>query len=448
MASDPNDADGYIALAGALSFAGRPAEALDAVERAMRLNPHYPSSYAYQRGLALFGLNRLDEAAASLERAIEINRDDYWSQRLLLAVYGLAGKARRRVAARADDQKQRPARTLGRARPVDDPRRHLLVSVRQAGGCEALRRRARQGGHLRLEAQRFAGLHVEHLDRRIAERRLEFGRRAIDHGERAVVHRDHLLRTDEFAQGVSSAFRVHREMAADADESEIRFVEATDERHVAEHVGVAGVVDLEAVLELDDVADRRSRLRRTACRSSPASTPSCPSSPCVARAPCATLMPGPSGETVPPMFIPTGVFAASSTPADTGSWRARSSRSTVAPGQARELLQVDEVVTMPVGDEDQVDLAERGEVLVLRRRPRIGLEEGIDDDHLARRAREAESRVAEPEDLDLLGHAGARENPAHDCDQRRPATGDRQGFLRRIGVVPSGPADHTSASKH
>jgi len=92
VATDPNDADGYVALAGALSFAGRPAEAVDAVERAMRLNPHYPSSYAYQRGLALFGLHRLDEAAASLERAIEINRDDYWSQRLLLSVYGLGGR--------------------------------------------------------------------------------------------------------------------------------------------------------------------------------------------------------------------------------------------------------------------------------------------------------------------------------------------------------------------
>ena len=92
VASDPNDADGYAALAGALSFAGRPAEALDAAERAMRLNPHYPASYAYQRGLALFGLNRLDEAAKALERAIEINPDDYWSQRLLLAVYGLAGR--------------------------------------------------------------------------------------------------------------------------------------------------------------------------------------------------------------------------------------------------------------------------------------------------------------------------------------------------------------------
>ena len=92
IASDPNDADGYAALAGALSFSGRPAEALEAVERAMRLNPHYPSTYPYQRGLALLGLDKLDQAAASLERAIEINQDDYWSQRLLLAVYGLAGR--------------------------------------------------------------------------------------------------------------------------------------------------------------------------------------------------------------------------------------------------------------------------------------------------------------------------------------------------------------------
>ena len=89
IASDPNDADGYVALAGALSFAARPGEALAAVETAMRLNPHYPSSYAYQRGLAQFGMNRLDEAARSLEKAVAMNRDDYWSQRLLLATYGL-----------------------------------------------------------------------------------------------------------------------------------------------------------------------------------------------------------------------------------------------------------------------------------------------------------------------------------------------------------------------
>ncbi len=92
MASDPNDADGYVALANALSFTGRASEALELVERAVRLNPHYPPHYLYQLGLAQFAMNRLDVAARSLERALTLNRDDYWSQRLLLATYGLLGR--------------------------------------------------------------------------------------------------------------------------------------------------------------------------------------------------------------------------------------------------------------------------------------------------------------------------------------------------------------------
>jgi adenylate cyclase len=92
IASDPNDADGYVALANVLSFTGRASEALELVERAIRLNPHYPPYYLYQLGLARFGMKRLDEAATSLERALALNRDDYWSQRLLLATYGLLGR--------------------------------------------------------------------------------------------------------------------------------------------------------------------------------------------------------------------------------------------------------------------------------------------------------------------------------------------------------------------
>jgi TolB-like protein/class 3 adenylate cyclase/Flp pilus assembly protein TadD len=92
IASDPNDADGYVALANALSFTGRANDALEQVERAIRLNPHYPPYYLYQLGLAGFGMKRLDKAATSLERALTLNRDDYWSQRLLLATYGLLGR--------------------------------------------------------------------------------------------------------------------------------------------------------------------------------------------------------------------------------------------------------------------------------------------------------------------------------------------------------------------
>lgn len=93
IALDPNDADSYVALAGALSLAGRADEALGWVERAMRLNPHYPSYYLYQLGLVYFGMEQLDEAAISLEQATALNPDDRWSYRLLLATYGLLGRS-------------------------------------------------------------------------------------------------------------------------------------------------------------------------------------------------------------------------------------------------------------------------------------------------------------------------------------------------------------------
>ena len=88
VALDPNDADSYIALAGALSFSGRPDDALSMVERAMRLNPHYPPFYLYELGLAHFGKDRFEEAALSLEKATALNPDDRWSRILLLATYG------------------------------------------------------------------------------------------------------------------------------------------------------------------------------------------------------------------------------------------------------------------------------------------------------------------------------------------------------------------------
>jgi TolB-like protein/Flp pilus assembly protein TadD len=92
IAGDPNDPDGYVALASVMSFAGKPSEALELVERAIRLNPHHPPNYFYQQGLAQFGMKRLDQAASSLERTLAQQRDDYWSQRLLLATYGLSGR--------------------------------------------------------------------------------------------------------------------------------------------------------------------------------------------------------------------------------------------------------------------------------------------------------------------------------------------------------------------
>jgi TolB-like protein/class 3 adenylate cyclase/Flp pilus assembly protein TadD len=93
IALDPNDAESYVALADTLTLAGRADEALNWVERAMRLNPHYPSYYLYQLGLARFGLAQFDKAAISLGKATALNPDDRWSYRLLLATYGHLGRS-------------------------------------------------------------------------------------------------------------------------------------------------------------------------------------------------------------------------------------------------------------------------------------------------------------------------------------------------------------------
>src|SRR5262249_55241596 len=52
LALDPNNVDSYECQADVLNRAGRPEDALRAIERAMRLNPHSPSVYFLQLGWA------------------------------------------------------------------------------------------------------------------------------------------------------------------------------------------------------------------------------------------------------------------------------------------------------------------------------------------------------------------------------------------------------------
>ncbi len=100
VALDTNNADSYVALAGAQNLAGRAPEALRQIERAMRLNPFYPPFYLYELGLAQFGTKQMPKAAESLERARALNPDDRWSTRLLLATYGLLGQTEKATGIR------------------------------------------------------------------------------------------------------------------------------------------------------------------------------------------------------------------------------------------------------------------------------------------------------------------------------------------------------------
>jgi TolB-like protein/Flp pilus assembly protein TadD len=73
IALDPNYPDGYFMMGWILTFAGRSAEATDYFKRAMRLDPNYPGHYLYFLGLAQYFLGQYEEAANSLERALELS---------------------------------------------------------------------------------------------------------------------------------------------------------------------------------------------------------------------------------------------------------------------------------------------------------------------------------------------------------------------------------------
>jgi len=71
VALDPNDPDGYVALAWAMIYAGHPEEALAEVERAMRLDPKNTAAYFFVHGMALLGVKQYTDALKALLRAQE-----------------------------------------------------------------------------------------------------------------------------------------------------------------------------------------------------------------------------------------------------------------------------------------------------------------------------------------------------------------------------------------
>ena len=77
VAMDANDADSHAALAEALIRGGRPGEAVQHLDQARRLDPHNQAWFTFLHGLAEFGMDRFEAAAASFERAIELDPDTF-----------------------------------------------------------------------------------------------------------------------------------------------------------------------------------------------------------------------------------------------------------------------------------------------------------------------------------------------------------------------------------
>jgi TolB-like protein/class 3 adenylate cyclase/rhodanese-related sulfurtransferase len=92
VALDENDATALAGLAEALFKANRPAEGLDFIEQAMRLDPHHPPSYLIILGAAQLGLEQFDEAATIFERAVKRNPDNDLPWIYLASSYGHLGR--------------------------------------------------------------------------------------------------------------------------------------------------------------------------------------------------------------------------------------------------------------------------------------------------------------------------------------------------------------------
>jgi TolB-like protein/tetratricopeptide (TPR) repeat protein len=91
VAIDPNSASAHAALANTLILNNRPREGLDAIQKAMRLDPYHPPEYLTILGAAQFGLEQFAAAATSFERAFKRIPDSESSLVYLASSYGHLG---------------------------------------------------------------------------------------------------------------------------------------------------------------------------------------------------------------------------------------------------------------------------------------------------------------------------------------------------------------------
>ena len=134
----PNYAEAYASRGYILSYGSRPADAIESLEKSMRLDPQHPRIWLHFLAHAYFIAADYGGAAALLERRIRLQPETDISRGLLASCYGHLGRARdaRDVWAEVleispDYSIERKARVLPYANPADWDR--YVDGLRKAG---------------------------------------------------------------------------------------------------------------------------------------------------------------------------------------------------------------------------------------------------------------------------------------------------------------------------
>jgi tetratricopeptide (TPR) repeat protein len=138
IALDANFAEAYKLLAEILKFAGRPEEALKVIEKAMRLNPHYPATYLFALGTYYRLMERYEEAIAAFKSALTRNPALLPVHVNLAVIYSELGREEEARAEVAEVLRISPNFSLEVLRqrfPYKDPAvlERMIAALRKAG---------------------------------------------------------------------------------------------------------------------------------------------------------------------------------------------------------------------------------------------------------------------------------------------------------------------------
>jgi adenylate cyclase len=135
---DPNDAESHAWLGQIFNYSGRPEETVGLMEKAMRLNPHYPEYYPSILGFSYRLLGHYQEAIAAQKSALSRNPDFLSGHTVLAVLYSELGReeeARAEVAEMLRISPQFSLKVYGQRIPFKNPAdlERYLAALRKAG---------------------------------------------------------------------------------------------------------------------------------------------------------------------------------------------------------------------------------------------------------------------------------------------------------------------------